>query len=461
TPEQLRELADYGARIEQHYNQPQDIEWALDRRGRIFLLQARPLKLVTTDTPSEPIDTSGYEVLRSDGVTVCPGAAVGHVVQVSSTDDLPGVPDRAVLVTRQPFPGLITVMGRISAIITEMGGLATHMATLAREYRIPTLAGIDRLSELPREVPVTVDATDGIIYAGNLPDLVAARQPDYDLFADMDIFRLLEDLLVHVAPLHLVQPADPEFTPDNCKTLHDITRFVHQKSIEEMFYGGIRVGDSTQVFHRLKTDVPLTVDMIYLDRELPKSPSRREVEDTRIGCKPMEQFWAGLRSEGWPHKARPKSGMSFPSVLGKRGRESGWSENSFAVISREYMVLSLRMGYHFSTIEALMTNDSNKNYIRFQHKQGGASLPRRIRRVKVISELLRRLGFVHMSKGDFLSANVNHLDGDRMEQILYLLGRLTVMTKQLDMALSTDEIAVWYTEDFAKRLGIGPGEETA
>ncbi|MBD3403533.1 hypothetical protein GF420_11605, partial [candidate division GN15 bacterium] len=47
TPEQLRELADYGARIEQHYNQPQDIEWALDRRGRIFLLQARPLKLVT------------------------------------------------------------------------------------------------------------------------------------------------------------------------------------------------------------------------------------------------------------------------------------------------------------------------------------------------------------------------------------------------------------------------------
>lgn len=461
TDDQARRLAELGVEIETHYNKPQDIEWAIDHDGRIFLLQTRPLKIVSTETPTEPIDVSGFEVLRSGGVTVCPGAAVGFVYPVSSVDDLPGVPDKAILVTRQPFPGLVTVMGRIAAIVTEVGGPATHLGTIAREYRIPTIAGIDEPQTLPRKTPVTVDAIEGAVYAGAHPELVEARQPDYDLFADMDIFRLLEDLLVHVAPLHLVQPADPGFVPENCRTMHDITRYVHQKAIEEMFYGGIRVGDSTQVFHRLKTDVPLTVDMIYLDRELPKSPSRREVKDSEIGSKPMEQFWSGLMSEGWPHKSRPKYQASFPSVLGHKGRESGYSENSFAVISREYMVLSLRMGYHFSTVEALSTGDSNKNYIRFQHKQGGASLPRRIRRVKVISELLSRLGFVHQSKGDFLSASIGHLDGNRMAEILHAVGRLTVMTKQLDMALSTDQIADWYTEEFAKRLGLAAGENPA
>jgi hypothetical protein len=40
-----------------------------------------------------------------------------------------------------------------------------------------------------------------------------------------------------------------------------------------------------------------------------------------------------------------------------------------------------------------------------------------------------------------------------------MLGRITMMTKQLDMALSNDAIAKWYTQDFAKKLGM-EGDET-
>ena len=35
-----------------------------------------------------------------------------------------------------------------------------------------------------------------------------------------------------------------------------------------------------------------------------------------------------------------------------------------------------------------------------------------------------------------------------------MLGRVTMMTKQLDMALSNDSITRWYTKDFKKKLGI-------
>jgi pyruvate,water dikinase len=118
------------------------------------------------------------------------------------------------------------------------------------------------------------------------------------------------------------------------------------------------------------------------------------------------------------------------------------------------MVLSLRMGYHFTTIEALCTPESGKNYIRMQHKGGGASPDRRARRVVLIRELLSRLGFEHAGSGDFLDSAVSYLDAPTNLRVLEVLGRLTMLTKQLDIALSNDAIARWYRDDLAKTLGL-------
>jgi pyruvate,water dikinase len=40
-PDELRELAEMGLRLEQHFGTPQDIEWAID--DRLYLLQSRPV----------------------------------------------------------------------------------------------------------------------------------------------------------------------------------------------------------------------------------------------------------------------------------------------------------------------------------------------------------------------------------------------------------------------------------
>jgi len=42
TDDQLQALRAVGRKIERHYGRPQDIEWALDKEGRILLLQSRP-----------------------------------------------------------------------------------------------------------------------------------------------------------------------------------------------------------------------------------------------------------------------------------------------------------------------------------------------------------------------------------------------------------------------------------
>src|SRR5205807_5724096 len=43
TDEQIRALAELGARVEAYYGQPQDTEWAIDPSGQLWLTQSRPI----------------------------------------------------------------------------------------------------------------------------------------------------------------------------------------------------------------------------------------------------------------------------------------------------------------------------------------------------------------------------------------------------------------------------------
>ena len=41
--DQVLTLARYGMKLEDYFQGPQDVEWALDRQGKLFILQSRPL----------------------------------------------------------------------------------------------------------------------------------------------------------------------------------------------------------------------------------------------------------------------------------------------------------------------------------------------------------------------------------------------------------------------------------
>ena len=61
TDEQIRALADLGAKVEAHYDVPQDIEWAINASNHIWLTQARP---ITTLYPLPATAPSTDEILR-------------------------------------------------------------------------------------------------------------------------------------------------------------------------------------------------------------------------------------------------------------------------------------------------------------------------------------------------------------------------------------------------------------
>jgi len=462
--EQLRELARYAVRLEDHYGMPQDIEWALDRSGRIVLLQTRPLQVVAArknvSLPELPRDL----VLMKGGTTVCHGAGCGRIHHVSSPSDLADVPDGAVLVAPNPFPGLITAMGGISALVARVGGTASHMATIAREYGIPTIVGVEDALDLPSGRLVTVDATGTTIYAGEQPELIAARRPEPNRVDEGTIYDVLGRVLDLISPLRLLYPDEDDFKAENCVTFHDITRFAHQRAMEEMFLGATDLQDKDRISLRLKTDIPLSMNIIYIDREYDIGASDGWIEENRIDSAPMREFWAGVKREGWPRARTPVSAKPVGVMAGKEGSVHGkldYSEDSFAILGNDYMIACLRMGYHLATVEAMCSPQLSKNYCRMQFNYGGATLDRRTRRVKLITDVLKAMEFECRHKADYLSATVSYKDSQTICKCLHLLGRLTMMTKQLDMALSSDKVAAWYTRDFMRKLELDQARHAA
>jgi len=453
--ETLSALARMGMRLEQHYGEPQDVEWVVNRQGELFLLQTRPLRVARPPTSSREPDLSGLETLAEGGATVCPGAGAGPVYHASSSADLPEVPDGCVLVARHPFPGLFAVRRRFRALVTEVGGVASHVATLAREYGVPTVMGLPGACAIPEGTEVTVDATGARLYAGLQPGLLEARRLADDREDDDAMLGLLRRLLSHVSPLNLLHPADPGFTPQNCRTLHDITRFCHQRALQEILERASGLGRRENIGIRLKSKIPLPVKLVYLDQEAEDHRDRRSLEEHEISSDPMRAFWSGVTAQGWPAPPRDRPGPALSVTgVGRGTGQSKFAEDSYAILSREYMIVSLRMGFHFTTIEAMCTDEPNKNFVGVQLKDGGATLDRRIQRLKLMTRILSALGFENASKGDFLDSHIAYLDREGVREKLRIVGRLTIMTKQLDMVLSNDAITDWYTRDFMRKLGL-------
>jgi hypothetical protein len=135
--------------------------------------------------------------------------------------------------------------------------------------------------------------------------------------------------------------------------------------------------------------------------------------------------------------------------MGAASRED-FAEASFALVSSQYMLLCLHLGYHFTTFESLCTEEPSKNYIRMQLKGGGASGDRRVRRVALMTDLLSRVGFEHACRGDFLDTRISYLD-----QAATVEPPSPRPPHHAWRGHGAREREIgWYTKDLARKLGL-------
>jgi rifampicin phosphotransferase len=65
---QLRDLAALGARIEGHFGRPQDIEWAIDKAGKLWIVQSRDITTLYPIPPTAPQNEDDLRVYFSANV---------------------------------------------------------------------------------------------------------------------------------------------------------------------------------------------------------------------------------------------------------------------------------------------------------------------------------------------------------------------------------------------------------
>ncbi len=83
---EVRQVAELGRRIEQHYGAPQDTEWAFDTDGNVHMLQSRPVTSIggTAGTPGPATVPAADEEILVRGLGAAPGAGFGRVNVVST-----------------------------------------------------------------------------------------------------------------------------------------------------------------------------------------------------------------------------------------------------------------------------------------------------------------------------------------------------------------------------------------
>jgi pyruvate, orthophosphate dikinase len=279
-PEVFQQFADTCHRLEQHYQDMQDIEFTVER-GKLYILQTRNGKRtaaaairVAVEMVEEGIIDKETALLRVDpdqlnqllhrriddkferkvlakGLPASPGAATGAVVfDADEAESLAKDGMKVILVRPETTPDDIHGMHASQAIVTSRGGMTSHAAVVARGMGKACICGCEALKvDLKAKNfrigdvlvnhldTITIDGTTGEIMLGEIPMI----EPELS-----DEFQLLLTWADEIRKLGVRANAD---TPEDAK-----------KSVE-FGAGGIGLCRTEHMFMDL-TRIPIVQDMI-------------------------------------------------------------------------------------------------------------------------------------------------------------------------------------------------------
>jgi pyruvate,orthophosphate dikinase len=214
SPKIYKELTDILDNLEAHYKDMQDVEFTIEE-GKLFLLQTRNGKrtgaagikiavdmhnegLLTKEEAVNSIDVAaidqllhpvfqekamaGAEVLTT-GLAASPGAATGKIVfsseKAAAIKEETG--EKLLLFRKETSPEDIEGMIVCEGFVTQLGGMTSHAAVVARGMGKCCVSGCGELSineeegymtingkQYPELTPFSIDGTTGNVYAGTI-----------------------------------------------------------------------------------------------------------------------------------------------------------------------------------------------------------------------------------------------------------------------------------------------------
>ena len=240
-PDIYRQLHDIQASLEAHYRDMQDIEFTI-QEGRLYLLQTRSGKRtgraaikIAVDMVRQGMITETEALLRIEpshvesflhpmidpdverqviarGLAASPGASRGKAVfSADEAVEFAKQGEKTILIRRETTPEDIHGMRVTEGILTELGGMTSHAAVVARGMGVCAITGCSSLRvdaaagialalndagkdvEIKRGDVVTLDGTNGDVILGTVNTIAASADSDFQqLLAWADKYRKLK-----------------------------------------------------------------------------------------------------------------------------------------------------------------------------------------------------------------------------------------------------------------------------
>ncbi len=204
---EIEQLIELGERVEDHYGEPQDVEWAItgtvgaegsetggteSSTGEVFMLQSRPITTISDESEIEGTDSELLEGIADgngqtaelesrestdedeseDGELVhglgsSPGRASGAARIVTKLDQLDKVEEGDIIVTEMTTPDMVPAMKRAAGIVTDEGGMTSHAAIISRELGVPAVVGTGNATTVIDDGGrIAIDGERGSVEAG-------------------------------------------------------------------------------------------------------------------------------------------------------------------------------------------------------------------------------------------------------------------------------------------------------
>jgi pyruvate,water dikinase len=375
------------------------------------------------------------------GQVACRGVAAGAVFNLETEDRPDAFPQGAVMVASDILPNeeLIRVMKRASAILTDHGEPAGDTATLAREFRIPTIVGLhDASGRLETGTEVTVDADENTVYLGRIEELLEyyrTERLDEEEEAEYRILRRLRRLMF---PLTLGEGGESGAELGDCKTLHDLVHLAHELAGESQMALVASLRDLRTSSAKLATGLEIPIYVIDVGEGLERDDAYVGGPDIgQVRSIPLRAFLTGIEP-----------------VLrqASRARQPGFvPAEVIATVTEDHANIMVEQPRGFDIVDSMIgeSKESNHIYCRFASTVRGSG--GEAERSAVAREILLRLDFGAARTARGTAAWFSGVPRTEMEERLAIVGRLGASLLETDATGWDDVSRGAYVEEFIAR----------
>ena len=447
--------------------------WALDDAGACIMLGAsalpepEPLSIEAARTAASP-KTPGFCHRIEGGLCTFPGIVYGQPFPVRNTEDALFFPIGSILLVPQAVPRWSYLLDFARGAVAGDGTGNGLFARTARRYGRPAILSLpDAVSAYSPDEEICLAASPesavvmALSGAGHPVDApcppAEEGQGAYPLehnrhsgllwMPESEIGRMAKDLAPHLLSVTLPDNDPENSTSEACASFHDFLLFSYDRAVREMLDYNTTRKSAEAPAKQLVCEVPKQFWVIDLADGFTERVTGPVVRLEQIASIPMRAFWQGFMAKPWdgPPQIDTKGLISvfFEATVNPElvpgVQSTRFVEKNIFMIAKHFCSVRCRFGFHFLSLDCLLSERTRERFIVFQFKGGAANISRRIRRVHFVAELLGHFGLTTEVVADTLTARLEQGEKATFIAALRVIGYLMMHTRQLDMIMGDEE----------------------